>query len=147
MSFYTILLHVHSVLRYVVLVLLFFAIVDSLRGVINKRHYLGSNQKINLITMAAFHVQVLFGILMYFLSPKVQLRKEMFHDEMLRFFTMEHISLMIIAMAIITIGYMKAKKNIENGHKLILFYYTLTLVLVLCAIPWPFRVHLLGEWF
>ena len=97
--------------------------------------------------MAAFHVQVLFGILMYFLSPKVQLRKEMFHDEMLRFFTMEHISLMIIAMAIITIGYMKAKKNIENGHKLILFYYTLTLVLVLCAIPWPFRVHLLGEWF
>jgi hypothetical protein len=144
---YQILLHVHSVLRYFVLVFMLISIVSSIRSIITKQTYLKSRQKLNLITMAMFHTQFLMGSVLYFLSPKVQFRKEMLQVEILRFFTLEHVSIMIVAMVLITIGYSKAKKNVEKGNKKIAFYYSLALILVLLAIPWPFRVQLVGGWF
>jgi formate/nitrite transporter FocA (FNT family) len=68
----------------------------------------------------------------------------------LRFFVVEHFLGMLIAIALVTIGHVKAKKQSESWakHKLIFTYYTIALILILISIPWPFRM--VGEgrgWF
>ncbi len=92
-----------------------------------------------LWAMVTFHLQVLLGIVLYFISPKVQFTAEMMKSDLLRFYTMEHISLMFISIVLITLGYLRAKKKMESAHKQILVFYAIALLLVLIAIPWPFR--------
>ena len=148
MSLYPIVLHAHSVLRYFVLLFVVIAIANSLKGLMLKFTYGKTDKTIALIALASFHLQVLLGILLYCLSPKVLFSKAMFHFDILRFFTIEHSSMMILSAVFITIGYSRAKRSIGlNGHKQILIFYLLALLIVLWAIPWPFKEALGGRWF
>ena len=73
----------------------------------------------------------------------------MMKDALYRFFTVEHSLMMTIAMVLITIGHAKSKKK-ENDtakFKTIAVFYTIALVLILAAIPWPFRTALGAGWF
>jgi hypothetical protein len=66
-----------------------------------------------------------------------------------RFFAIEHIFGMLVAMALVTIGHSKAKKattDVEKFKKIKVFY-TLALIIILATIPWPFREALGGKWF
>lgn len=146
MYLYSFLLHSHSMMRYVALLLLVMAVVISLLGVIRKTSFNGPDLKIPLWAMVAFHVQVLFGFVLYVISPKVQFSGEMMKSDQLRFYTVEHILLMLISVIFITIGYVQAKKKMEQGHKKILVFYAIALLLVLIAIPWPFREALGTKW-
>ena len=148
MTFYSIVLHFHSILRYFVLLLLIITIFKSLRGIRQGLNYNKSDQRFALLTMVSFHFQLLVGLILYFVSPKVLFSKAMLHFDMFRFFTMEHISLMLIAIALVTTGYIKTKQSQNtNGYMKILVFYTLSLILVLLAIPWPIRINLGGAWF
>ena len=148
MTFYTFVLHCHSILRYIALLLLIVAILKSFNGVIKKSEFKKEDLKIALFAMISFHFQFLIGLVLYCLSPKVLFQKSMFHQDMFRYFTLEHVFMMLIAIALITVGYMMAKKDVnKNAHAKILVYYTLTLFIVLLAIPWPFRIQLGGSWF
>jgi membrane protein DedA with SNARE-associated domain len=62
-------------------------------------------------------------------------------DSVLRFFLVEHISLMIIAIILITVGYVKSDRAADEfrKHKLLIIYYSIALILILISIPWPFR--------
>ena len=62
-------------------------------------------------------------------------------DSLLRFFLVEHIGLMLIAVLLVTIGYIKSdrEENILKKHKKLLVYYSIALLVILAAIPWPFR--------
>ena len=66
-----------------------------------------------------------------------------------RFFGLEHILLMVIAVTLITIGRKKAEKALDPAkkHKTILIWYTIVLIIIFAAIPWPFRTVLGGSWF
>lgn len=139
MYLYPFILHSHSILRWVALLFLVIAIVNSLLGVIRKTSFTGTDLKMSLWAMVTFHLQVLLGIVLYFISPKVQFTAGMMKSDLLRFYTMEHVSLMLISIVLITLGYLRAKKKIEKGHKQILVFYVIALLLVLIAIPWPFR--------
>jgi len=85
---------------------------------------------------------------LYFISPKVTLVEGFMKDTILRFYTVEHISLMLIAAIFITIGHSKSKKAEDSAAKFkkIAVFYTVTLLLVLVSIPWPFRIPGAG-WF
>jgi hypothetical protein len=148
MSAYTIILHCHSMLRYFALLLLILAIAKSLKGVIQKSDYSSTDLKLGLMTMATFHTQFLLGIWLYGISPKVQFVKAMFQIDILRFFTLEHSSLMIVSIALITIGYIRAKRAKEkSGHLQIFIFYFISLLIVLWAIPWPYKAALASRWF
>ena len=69
-------------------------------------------------------------------------------NSVLRFYTVEHITMMLIAIVLITMGYSKAKRQTEQarGHKTIFTFYLIGLVLILVSIPWPFR-GLGAAWF
>lgn len=134
------LLHAHSGLRWVALILLLVAIFNALGGR-KRRTYEKKDKMINLFAMVFLHIQLLIGLVLYFISPKVNFTAGWMKAPMLRFFGMEHILLMVIAIALVTIGRKKAEKttDLAKRHKTIALWYTIGLILILAAIPWPFR--------
>jgi small-conductance mechanosensitive channel len=142
---YEILKHSHSGLRWVALFLLLFAIVNAAKSM-RSGNYTNRDKKINLFAMIFIHTQVLIGLVMYFMSPKVQFVENWMSSDvaggMYRFFNLEHILGMIVAAVIMTIGRSKAEKKrigSRDKHRSILINYTVALILILALIPWPFR--------
>lgn len=140
---YGILVHAHSGLRWIVLILLLMAIVNAARSMSSGK-YLKKDKMLNLFSMVSLHTQLLIGIVLYFISPKVSFYDGWMKDGMARFFGLEHILLMVIAITLITIGRSRAEKKLEgtrNKHRAILISYTIGLLIILASIPWPF-----GHW-
>lgn len=136
---YNMLTHAHSGLRWLVLLFLVLAIVTAWSNWSKKTDYPAG--KFPLLGLIFTHIQLILGFILYFISPKVQFTSGVMKDSLLRFYTVEHLSLMLIAIILITVGYSKAKKAAPAaiGHKTIFTYYLIGLVLILVSIPWPFR--------
>lgn len=144
---YSMLLHAHSGLRWLVLIFIIAAVVTAWSNWSKKSAYpLG---KMPLFGFIFTHIQLLLGLALYGISPKVQFASGVMKDSMFRFFTVEHIAMMILATVLITLGYIKAKKQAPEaqGHKTIFTYYLIGLILILVSIPWPFREALKAAWF
>ena len=142
----SILTHAHSGLRWVALILLLLAIVNAFTS----KTYEKKHKMINLFAMVTLHTQLLIGLVQYFVtSQKVQFIDGWMKNPLLRFYGMEHILLMIIALVLVTIGHSKSKKGAtpEEKFKPIKLWYVIGLLLILAAIPWPFRTVLGGGWF
>lgn len=144
-----ILVHAHSGWRWVVLILLLAAIGVAYSGWKGKKEFTAGHKKLMLFTLIAFHLQWTFGLVLYFISPKVQFVAGMMKVTMLRFYAIEHIFGMTIAMILITIGYSKAKKINESDKKFKKYFvfFLISLLIILATIPWPFRTALMAKWF
>ncbi len=142
------LLHAHSGLRWIALVLILAAIFNALASK-SKGTYEKKDKMLNLFAMITLHTQLLIGLGMYFMSPKVQFSEGWMANGTLRFFGLEHFIGMLLAIVVITIGRKKAEKSIENAdkHKKIITWYLIGLLLIIAFIPWPFRTALGGAWF
>ncbi len=142
------LLHAHSGIRWVVLALLLVTVIKAFSGWLGKKEYSSTDGKLAMLTFNFINIQFLIGIVLYFISPKVIFSSETMSNDVIRFFTMEHITFMIIAIALISIGYSKAKKGTEDlfKHKKIAIMYGIGLLLILAGIPWPF-LGLGSSWF
>ena len=135
------LLHAHSGLRWIVLVLIVWALFKSVTGWAGKKDYQKSDRLAALLALIFTHIQLLIGLALYFISPKVSFQSGVMESQLLRFYTVEHMSMMIIAIALITIGFSTAKRLSESvaKHKRIAIMYGIGLVIILASIPWPFR--------
>ena len=142
------LLHAHSGLRWILLIALIFAVVTAIVRWKKGSGFSVGGRVLNLVTMISTHIQLLLGLVLYFISPNVQL-EGMFDVAKIRFFTLEHFILMIVAIVLITIGYGKVKKaeKPKSKNRLTVIYYGIALLLILISIPWPFREQLGGSWF
>lgn len=142
------LVHVHSGLRWVALALLLFAIVNAMLK-LKSGKYEKSDKMLNLFAMVLLHIQILVGTILAFVTGKISYTAGWMKNPQLRFFGLEHILLMVIAVTLITIGRKKAEKALDPAkkHKTILIWYTIVLVIIFAAIPWPFRTALGGSWF
>lgn len=140
-----ILKHAHSGLRWVVLILMLLAIVNSLIS----RNYEKKHKMINLFAMISLHTQLLIGLGLYFISPRVQFFDGWMKEASYRFYGMEHFLGMIVAIILVTIGRKIAEKQTTDidKHKKIRTFYTIALVIIIASIPWPFRTALGGAWF
>lgn len=138
MDFYTMLKHLHSGWRYVVLALLIITVISAFAGWFGKNNYTNGNRKLNLFAMISMHIQLLIGLALYFMSPKVNLGDfgAAMKNTMSRYWTVEHALMMIIAIVLITIGHSRSKKagSGVNKHKAVAIFYTLSLIVVLVAI-------------
>ncbi|MCB0615435.1 MAG: cytochrome B [Lewinellaceae bacterium] len=145
---YPMLKHAHSGLRWVVLLLLIVAIANALMKWRSGKTYTDGDRKITLFTMIGAHVQLILGLILYFISPAVKFNEYTMSDKVLRFYSVEHLTIMILAIALITIGYSQAKKKVEAAQKFraTFIYYLIGLLLILAGIPWPFRFPGAG-WF
>ena len=142
---YEILKHTHSGLRWVALILIIFAIYNS----ITAKEFTKREKLINLFSMVSLHTQLLLGLVLYFNSPRVNFASGWMKDASFRFYGMEHLAGMLIAIALITVGYVKSKKGTTPAaiYKPIKLFYIIGLILILASIPWPFRANLGGGWF
>jgi cytochrome bd-type quinol oxidase subunit 1 len=90
---------------------------------------------------------------MYFMSNVVDAALEseaMMKSSTHRFWAIEHMVGMLLGAILITIGWSKAKKAIENAAKFkkIAVFYTIGFIIILATIPWPFREMFEGRsWF
>ena len=134
---------IHSWWAYLVLLVLIIASVKYLIGYSSKKEYGANDFRIALFTLIVSHVQLLIGLVLYFVSPYFQAFSEtgmggVMKDPTLRLYLVEHPLMMIIAIVLITIGYSKHKKKLTSKpkFKMLGIFYTLALVFVLSRIPW-----------
>lgn len=142
--------HLHSGTRWIILILLVYTIVSSYSNWKSGKVYRAKDKMAALFTFIFSHLQLTVGLILYFWDKKnvVQFSGGMMKNSTLRFYTMEHFLMMIVAVAIITFGYSRAKKTEGDSakHRKIFIWYTVALILILAAIPWPFRIAGAG-WF
>jgi hypothetical protein len=145
---YDILVRAHSGWRWIVLILVLTAIFKAFQGRGAGKEFTAGDKKIALFAMVAFHIQFLVGLVLFFVSPMTKMYEGFMANPISIYYIFEHSSLMILAMVFITIGYSKSKKQTEDKAKFskIAIFYTIALILVLAAIPWPFRIATAG-WF
>ena len=145
---YTALQHAHSGLRWVVLGLLIAAIVKAIGKRRGGSVYPGKD-KLALFALISVHVQLLLGLVLYlWLSPLVRFDGNIMGDSVTRFYTVEHLVGMLIGIALVTVGYSRAKRQAElnKGWKTISTFYLVGLLVIIASIPWPFR-NLGAGWF
>ncbi|WP_020601459.1 hypothetical protein [Spirosoma spitsbergense] len=143
---YSGLVHAHSGLRWVALVLLVAAVVTAIGKWQGRGGYTDGNRKLYLFTLISVHTQLLLGIVLLFISPKVNFG--MMSEKLYRFYSVEHTTGMLIAIILITIGYSRSKRASDATAKqrLVATFYGIGLLLILASIPWPFR-NLGAGWF
>lgn len=128
----------HSGWAYVVLLILVFAIVNSFLGMSSKKQFTPKDRKIALVGLITTHIQLLIGLILYFVSPLGKAAFGNMSDAATRLTSLEHPLVNIIAIVLITVGWSKHKKaaTSEAKFKSIAIFYGLGLLLILSRIPW-----------
>lgn len=144
----------HSGLRWLLLVIIVGAIGYAINGIVTKRPIDDIDDRLNKFTVVFAHIQLLIGYLLYFVtSPLVKAAHAdmgaAMKDAALRFWAVEHLVGMTIAIVLITIGRNRFKKAPTDFRKLrsTAIYFSLGLLMMLATIPWPFRAALGKDWF
>lgn len=139
---YTSILLIHSWLRWVVLAAGLIAVFRSLRS--GGRPWTAGDEAASRWFIISLDVQLLLGVILYFaLSPITPLAFEDFGAAMrtpaIRFWAVEHVFGMIVALALAHIGRARVRKATDDRrrHRRAAIFYTLALVAILAAIPWP----------
>lgn len=149
---YNILVHAHSGLRWVALILLITTIGKAAAGWLGNKPFTPLDNKLGVFTVLFIHVQVVLGFVLYFQNADVA--KAMgdmgaaMKDSALRFWAIEHVLTMVFAAVLITVGRAKSKRKETDvaKHKLVAITFFIGLVLILSRIPWPFS-STPGNWF
>jgi len=144
MSMNTGFLHLHNILRWVILITLLLSIY--------KLFVKQDALKTSKILFIASHTTLLIGLYQYFVSSLLGFKaiqtagmKTVMGDSVSRFWGMEHAFTMIIAIILITIGHIRYKKSGKAGLTQVL--YLLALVFILLMTPWPFKAGVGRPWF
>lgn len=141
---YNILQTIHSYWAYLVVLVVALATIKAVVGYFSKKEYNYKYFRLALGALIVNHLQLLLGLILYFVSPlgfKSILNNGMavvMKDSILRLYAVEHITVMLLATTLITIGYSKHKKKRTSVPKLktLAIFYTLAFVLILSRIPW-----------
>jgi len=123
-------------LRFLVLVLLLVVIITSFLGLTNKKPFSKLDNILGLSLFSVTHTQLLVGILLYFNSSFVSFSKETMKNAESRYWTVEHFTMMLIAIVLITMARITAKKmpNDAAKHKRMLVFNSIALVVILATI-------------
>ena len=142
-----IVLFLHNILRWAVLIFGVWAVFNGISGLGGKRAFTKADKQSGLLFMIFTDVQLLLGLILYFVKGWSNNFSagmgSVMKDTLLRFFTVEHSLMMLLAWVLIHVGYSKVKKATpETRHKKMLIFFGIALLLILVSIPWPFRPEL-----
>ena len=141
---YSIVLSLHSWSRWLVVIFGLIAVFRALGGWQGRRLYLGADNGMGAAFVGSMHLQLLLGLILYLgLSPLGLKTMEAaggaaMKDPVARFWGVEHITAMILAVIFAQVGRSLSKKATEpvRKHKLAFIWFSIALVLVLLMIPW-----------
>ncbi|GMN09721.1 hypothetical protein MTsPCn9_17640 [Croceitalea sp. MTPC9] len=139
--------NLHSYLAYVVLAILVLAVINAFMGWLGKKEFqFDKDLRISLFALILSHIQLLIGLVLYFTSANglkaIQTLGMGGLNAPARLLALEHPFINIIALALITIGWSRHKKKMEDAAKFksIAIFYGLGLLLILSRLPW-------SQWF
>lgn len=137
----------HSFLAYIALATLILAVINAISGLLSKRIFtMEKDLRISLFALILCHIQLLVGLILYFVSPNGLHAIQEFGmgglTSAARLLAVEHPFVNILALVAITIGWSRHKKFVEGDRKFrtIAIFYGLGLVFILTRIPW-------SQWF
>lgn len=139
---YSTILSLHSTVAYAALGVLLLAVINAILGVTSKSLFKPKDRSISLVALILCHVQLVVGLLLYFVSDKFEqwslLGMKIMKNSELRQLLVEHPITNIIAIVLITIGWSKHKREESNNGKFkkTALFYLLGLVLLLAMIPY-----------
>ncbi|WP_396178307.1 hypothetical protein [Flavobacterium sp.] len=138
MTTYEIIQKAHSGWAYLVILILVIAVINAFIGFSSKKEFTAKDRKIALFALIFTHIQLLFGLVLYFVSPLGKAVLGEMKDPALRLTSLEHPLINIIAIILITVGWSKHKNLTTSNAKFKTFaiFYTLGLVLILSRIPY-----------
>jgi hypothetical protein len=147
------LLHLHSVLRWVILLLLLVAVLRHLTA--GRRPFNAGDRRVGLFLLITADIMLIIGLYQWYVSPLglPSLQDNSFSAIMksrtARFWAVEHIAGMLIAIILIHVGRAQARKAIADvsKHRRVLTFFLLALLIILISIPWPFRQGIGRPWF
>lgn len=132
--------HLHSFIAYPLLIAVVISVLIAAYAFFTKAPFTKMHRITALIGLISAHLQLVFGLVLYFLSPLgfSNLSGENMGDSIARLYFLEHPTMMILAIVFITMGFSKAKRanDDQSKHKTILIFYTLGLLFALSRIPW-----------
>ncbi|RFZ81725.1 hypothetical protein DYU05_18045 [Mucilaginibacter terrenus] len=150
---YNLILPLHSLVRWLVLASLLFAIYRSYYGWLGKKKYSRFEDKVRHTTATISHIQFVVGLWLYVVSPITTYFIHNFGTAVrmrdVRFFGMEHVTMMFIAITLITIGSSKAKRKAKDLEKFRTqaIWFSIGLLVILSSIPWAFSPLVHRPWF
>ena len=138
----SVLQNIHSYWAYIVLLMLAVAIGNALLGKLMNKSFIIKDLRISLFVLIVTHIQLLFGLILYLVSPRFSAWQEgigaVMGDTSLRLYLVEHPITNIFAVILITMGWSMHRRQAESGKKFLRIglFYLLGAVLLLIRIPW-----------
>ena len=139
---YGLVLYIHSIIRWLVLAAGAYALMRTWRGRLGGRPWEKADGLVARVFVSVMDLQLLVGIILYgifspavaggFMQPEIAVP-----SRGLRFWMIEHPLAAVVAVALAHVGYLKAKKGGANAHRDASLFFTLAVVIVLAALPWP----------
>jgi hypothetical protein len=141
---YSAFLWTHSYLRWLVILAGLVVIARAISGITGRRDWLSADAAAVRWFSISLDLQFVIGLLLYvWLSPFIRdawadMAATM-RNAALRFLAVEHLTGMIIGLALAHVGKSKIAKTADAAgkHKLAAIFFGLAMVAILLSIPWP----------
>jgi hypothetical protein len=140
---YTGFLHLHDGLRWLILLAFVITLIKYVAGWLGDQPWKKIDNILGIILTALMDLQLIAGAVLYFfLSPVTKLAlsdlRGAMKDPDLRFYAIEHLTMMLIAVILVHIGRAKSKKEVFNKDKFKAgaIYFLIAFIVILLAIPW-----------
>ncbi len=132
----------HSTLRYFILVFLLILLFRSFQGWQKKSAFTATDNKVSLWLFILTHSQLLVGLILYFVSKAVIIKGASMLEAAPRYWLVEHATMMLIAVVLITVARVTAKKMTDAvaKHKRLFIFNLIALLIILVAIAQMVRV-------
>lgn len=140
---YTVVLAIHNIFRWIVAVLAILAVVRAYLGWLGRRDWTARDRQINSFFGMSLDIQFLLGLILYiFLSPITRLAfanlGAAMRDSTARFFTLEHILYMVVAVVLVHMGTVLARRADDPivKHRQAAIFFTLAVLAIILGMPW-----------
>lgn len=138
---YTGLLHLHSVNRYLLLIALFFVLYRAYNGWLRQQRFEKMDNTASVSLLALTHLQLVLGLILYvgfsqWTQPAFADMGAAMKNPWQRYFAVEHIAVMILAVVLIQLGRTFSKKATTDTekHRKLAIYNTVALLLIVLSL-------------
>jgi hypothetical protein len=150
---HTFLLTLHNVTRWLVIIFALIAIVRAFSGWFTKKDWTGGDNRSGLIYTIVLDIQLLLGIIL-FIYPGIYTQMMLadpgaaMGNHLIRFYAIEHTTVMLLAVILAHVGRSLSKRApaAVAKHRRAAIWFSLSLLAILAAVPWPFMANIGRPW-
>ena len=137
-QYYSIVKDIHSYLRWIILALAIITVLKYLVGWLGKKKFVSIDDRLSLFFVSSLDLQLLLGLVLYFFLSPVTQSGSQFDPVTVRFYTMEHPMIMLLAIILAHAGRVLVKKSASDNirFKRGTIFFGLSLLLILSRMPW-----------